>query len=167
MPPLILHAYPASPKPQSIYDADESLSPEKGLRTYYYPTTTRRQCSTHAYNGGATRGAVRCGRGVGVGASTKRQASKKAHLVARARQARGRGARAAASRAASLQRAARARSGASRRSELHAATQTQARTRQAAEHWQQAACGWPAAKACARRSSRQEESVKGAGRPAA
>ena len=72
MPPLILHAYPASPKPQSIYDADESLSPEKGLRAYYYPTTTRRQCSTHAYNGGATRGcAVRCGRGVGVGASTK------------------------------------------------------------------------------------------------
>ena len=56
MPPLILHAYPASPKPQSIY-----------------PTTTRRQCSTHAYNGGATRGAVRCGRGVGVGASTKHQ----------------------------------------------------------------------------------------------
>ena len=161
MPPLILHAYPASPKPQSIYDADESLSPEKGLRAYYYPTTTRRQCSTHAYNGGATRGAVRCGRGVGVGASTK-HLEKHISLRVHGRRAAG-GARAAASRAASLQRAARARSGASRRSELHAATQTQARTRQAAERWQQAAAG-PAAKACARRCSRQEESVKGAGR---
>ena len=116
MPPLILHAYPASPKPQSIYDADESLSPEKGLRAYYYPTTTRRQCSTHAYNGGATRGAVRCGRGVGVGASTK-HLEKHISLRVHGRRAAG-GARAAASRAASLQRAARARSGASRRSEL-------------------------------------------------